>query len=103
MRFVVMGIKKSLAEKVELPVGTFTEDNYRTVYDAIADLETIPTVVDIKDDTGTLVPPIDEISELGRCLRNSDVLKNHVITNTSAKPLWSVLRSEAGPKLPCIG
>lgn len=82
MRFVVMGIKKSLAEKVELPVGTFTEDNYRTVYDAIADLETIPTVVDIKDDTGTLVPPIDEISELGRCLRNSDVLKNHVITNT---------------------
>ena len=41
MRFVVIGIKKSLTETVKLPLGSFNEDNYRTVRDAIADLETV--------------------------------------------------------------
>ncbi len=82
MRFVVMGIKKDLVEKVELPQGTFTEDNYRTVFDAIGDLEDVPTVTDIAEDVGTPLPKKDSLGELGNALRDTDVLKNHVVTKT---------------------
>ena len=82
MRFVVMGIKKSLTDKVKLPRGRFTENNYRTVRDAIADLETVATVTEISDDTGTMLTPISEISSLGKQLRDSDCLRNHIVTNT---------------------
>src|SRR5699024_1974585 len=53
MRFVVMGIKRSLTETVKLPKGSFSEENYRTVRDAIADLETVQPVKNIADDIGT--------------------------------------------------
>lgn len=82
MRFVVMGIKKSLVESVELPVGTFSEENYRTVYDAISDLETIPTKINLIDDVGTPVPKLEHPGELIKILRDTNSLKNHVITNT---------------------
>lgn len=82
MRFIVMGIKKSYTENVKLPEGSFTEENYRTVKDAILDLENIDTVTDVKSDTGTAVPEINEISELGRKLRDADTLYNHIVTNT---------------------
>ena len=82
MRFIVMGIKKSYTENVKLPEGSFTEENYRTVKDAILDLENIDTVTDVKSDTGTAVPEINAISELGRKLRDADTLYNHIVTNT---------------------
>lgn len=83
MRFIVMGIKKSIADKVELPKGVFGEKQYRTVHDAIADLEDVEPVFDVEEDHGILLPEPAEISELGKMLRNAPVLKNHMITRTT--------------------
>lgn len=82
MRFVVMGIKKTLASEVKLPLGSFHEENYRTVRDAIQDLEEVPTVYDVAKDIGTPLADAQNISDLGKALRDSSVLKNHIITNT---------------------
>ena len=82
MRFVVMGIKKTLASEVKLPLGSFHEENYRTVRDAIQDLEDVPTVYDVAKDVGTPLAEVQNISDLGKALRDSIVLKNHIITNT---------------------
>lgn len=82
MRFVVMGIKRSMSETVKLPQGSFTEENYRTVRDAIADLEEVAPVKNIADDVGIPLKMHSEISVLGEGLRDADVLKNHIITNT---------------------
>lgn len=82
MRFVVMGIKKCLADTVKLPEGSYQEENYRTVRDAISDLEEISPVINLADDTGIALPDIKEISDLGRKLRDADILFNHIITNT---------------------
>ena len=82
MRFVVMGIKRSMSETVKLPQGSFTEENYRTVRDAIADLEEVAPVKNIADDVGIPLEMHSEISALGEALRDADVLKNHIITNT---------------------
>lgn len=81
-RFVVMGIKKSLTDEVKLPLGSFTEENYRTVRNAISDLEDVRTVTEVSEDTGTPVEPLIEISDLGRALRDTTSLHNHIITNT---------------------
>lgn len=83
MRFVVLGIKKSISEKIALPNGTFDEDQFRTVRDAIGDLESVPPVDDIADDHGVELKPVDRISVLGKSLRNAPVLRNHVITKTT--------------------
>ena len=82
MRFVVMGIKKSLSENVKLPEGSFKGKKYRTVRDAIADLENVEPVKNTSDDTGKKLEKCDSISELGKSLRNASVLKNHIITDT---------------------
>lgn len=82
MRFVVMGIKKSLTDTVKLPRGSFTEETYRTVRDAISDLESVVPVTEISDDIGTALPEVTEISALGQQLRDTDCLHNHIITNT---------------------
>ena len=82
MRFVVMGIKKSLTDTVKLPKGSFTEETYRTVRDAISDLETVAPVTEVSADTGTALFEITEISALGQQLRDTDCLRNHIITNT---------------------
>ena len=82
MRFVVMGIKRSLSDSIKLPQGSFTEENYRTVRDAIADLENVAPVKNISDDVGTPLGECTEISELGKALRDTSVLKNHIITDT---------------------
>ena len=82
MRFVVMGIKKSLTDTVKLPKGSFTEGTYRTVRDAISDLETVAPVTEVSDDTGIALPEVAGISALGQQLRDTDCLHNHIITNT---------------------
>lgn len=82
MRFVVMGIKRNISTKVALPRGRFDEDEYRTVRDAIEDLAEVNTVTDISSDIGTPLKKV-ELSELGKSLRDSDVLYNHIITKTT--------------------
>lgn len=84
MRFVVVGIKKSLTTDFEFPSGSFNQENYRTVKDAIGDLESITPVYSLEEDkNGIPVAPIAEISSLAKSLRNSKILKNHIITKTT--------------------
>ena len=83
MRFIMIGIKKRIADSVKLPKGSYSEKTYRTVRDAIADLEDIDPVYDVKEDVGI---PLDEkknLSELAKSLRDSATLINHVITKTT--------------------
>ena len=81
-RFIVIGIKKSLTDTVQLPIGIFSEKYYRTVQDAIGDLQNVPTVTDVAEDIGTPLKKADDISELGKSLRDTDTLFNHIITKT---------------------
>ena len=85
MRFVVMGIKRSISSKIALPNGRFDADEYRTVRDAIGDLEDVKPVVDLEDDKeGISLESKPNLGELATALRNTDVLRNHMITKTTA-------------------
>lgn len=85
MRFVVIGIKRSISTKIALPNGRFDADEYRTVRDAIGDLEDVDPVVDLKEDqNGIELQPKENLGELASSLRNSSVLRNHMITKTTA-------------------
>ena len=81
-RFVAIGIKKCISEKFELPVGTF--ENYRTVKDALFDIEDVESVTDSTNGV-KLRKPKGKLSELATMLRDSDILYNHIITKTTAK------------------
>lgn len=84
MRFVVMGIKKSISSKVALPKGRFDADEYRTVRDAIEDLEDVNPVFDLNDDIeGIQIPQKENLGELASALRNAPVLRNHIVTKTT--------------------
>ena len=83
MRFVMVGIKKSIADKVELPQGSIPEKDYRTVHDAIADLENVDPFYEKDDDVGIPLDKPGEISSLAEELRDSAVLKNHIVTKTT--------------------
>ena len=84
MRFVVIGIKRSISTKIALPKGRYDEDEYRTVRDAIADLETVPPVYNLDEDKeGIRINAIDGLNELAASLRDSTLLKNHIITKTT--------------------
>ncbi|MDP1187289.1 DNA cytosine methyltransferase [Klebsiella pneumoniae] len=89
MRFVIMGVKKEIAQNISLPEGTFTEDHFRTVEDAIKDIENIQTAVTVNEGSiGIKLPMLqDSISELGQQLRDSDILYNHVSTETTPHAL----------------
>ena len=83
MRFVVMGIKRNISSQINLPQEQFTEEQYRTVKEAISDLEDIQPVYDIDDDTGILLQPVKGLSKLATLLRDAKSLKNHIITKTT--------------------
>lgn len=84
MRFVIVGVKKKISDKIALPIGSFDEDQYRTVRDAIEDLEDVTPVYSLEEDKGTNIGNVKEISVLGRQLRNTTVLKNHIVTKTTS-------------------
>lgn len=82
MRFVVMGIKKSISSMAVLPKGRLEEDEYLTVHDAISDLEDVEPVFEIEKDTG--IPLLHkELGGLAGALRDSEVLRNHIVTKTT--------------------
>jgi DNA (cytosine-5)-methyltransferase 1 len=89
MRFVVMGIKKTIAKDINLPTGTFSEENFRTVEDAIKDIENIDAVIKVDEgESGIKLSKTSEtISDLGQQLRDSDILYNHVSTETTPEAL----------------
>ncbi len=84
MRFVVMGIKRTLTDEVKLPLGSFTEENYRTVRDAIEDLADVTPVKTVSADTGILLAEKNDLGQLGAALRDTNILRNHIVTNTGA-------------------
>ena len=89
MRFVVIGVKKEKSDSIALPIGSFTEETFRTVKDAISDLENVDAVSEIAEgDKGLLLDVADEpISDLCRQLRDSKTLRNHVATATTPEAL----------------
>lgn len=85
MRFVIIGIKRNISAKIALPKGRFDADEYRTVRDAISDLEDVEPVTSLQEDQdGIVLQSADKLSELAESLRDSSVLKNHIITKTTA-------------------
>ena len=88
MRFIVMGIRKDIASKIDLPKGSFFFVNYRTVRDAIEDLELICPEYDIEEDkTGIPLAEMTDCGDLCRLLRDSSVLRNHIATKTTETAL----------------
>ena len=84
MRFVVVGVKRGISTKIALPKGHLDEDQYKTVREAISDLETVKPVYDLKDDQkGIDIQPLDGLNELAASLRDTNILKNHIITKTT--------------------
>jgi len=98
MRFVIMGVKKAIAQKVELPKGFVCEKEFRTVFDAIGDLEPITAWRKMEDDAAGIVLPkaLGDISALGKVLRDADVLKNHIATATTPEALKRFRSLKAG-------
>lgn len=83
-RFVAMGIKKSISAVVFLPSRKIKDGHYKTVHDAIYDLEGVPPVYDLADDeNGIPLEHKEQLSSLAQQLRDSDILKNHIITKTT--------------------
>ena len=64
--------------------------------DAIGDLQNVPTVTDVAEDIGTPLKKADDISELGKSLRDTDTLFNHIITKTreTAMERFTINRGE---------
>lgn len=70
--------------KVALPKGRFDADEYRTVRDAISDLEEVTPVFDLEDDKdGIRIERKENLNELASALRNAEVLRNHIVTKTT--------------------
>ena len=87
MRFVVMGIKKSISNKAVLPKPKFDEDEYRTVRDAIADLEEVEPFITVTDDIGRTLNDTPNMSDLAKKLHDTDLVMNHIITATTETAL----------------
>jgi len=83
MRFVVMGVKKEISPQIALPKGQYKEKGYRTVRDAIEDLEDTMPFTKIEEDVGITLGPKEGVSELATMLRDSVLLKNHIVTETT--------------------
>lgn len=85
MRFVIMGIRRDVAGSITLPKGEFPENKFRTVEDAIKDIEDVDAQYKVSDgDKGIVLPPASRnISELGMRLRDTELLHNHVATETT--------------------
>lgn len=87
MRFVVMGIKKSISNKAVLPKPKFDEDEYKTVRDAIGDLEEVEPFISVTDDIGRTLNDTPNMSDLAKKLHDTDLVMNHIITATTETAL----------------
>lgn len=83
MRYVIMGIKSTISSKVALPRGSFDEDQYRTVKEAIGDLENIVPFINLEDDIGIPMEKCEGLSKLAESLRDTELLRNHITTKTT--------------------
>lgn len=86
MRFVIVGVKRSIANEALLPTPRFKPEEYLTVRHAIEDLENVSPVDDITQDHGMTVSLPEEKSPLSK-LRDSTTIWNHIITQTTPTAL----------------
>lgn len=86
MRFVIVGVKRSIASEALLPTPRFKPEEYLTVRHAIEDLEGVTTVDDISQDHGTPVALPETKGPLSK-LRDSNTIWNHIITRTTPTAL----------------
>lgn len=77
-RFIIVGTKAGIS--YEKPDVEFGQDSFRTVYDAISDIQDIPVSTDINAQP-IILPKADNLSDLAQMLRGK-LLHNHVSTAT---------------------
>lgn len=86
-RYIAVGIREDLAEKnnimPKLPEAIFIPEEYRTVSDAIKDLEQITPVYNVNEAGMSLESFTYDETPLTKYLRDSALLSNHVATETS--------------------
>ena len=83
-RFIVLGVRKDIVDKVSLPTGEFLDKEYNTVEDAIKDLEDVEPFINLHEDVkGIKLEKKLKISKLAESLRDSKILYNHIITKTT--------------------
>ena len=89
MRFVIMGLKKTLSANVHLPEGMYSGTNSYTVHDAISDIENIAVSTETADgEKGVQLASVPvAMSQLGKMLRNTKILYNHISTDTTPEAL----------------
>jgi Site-specific DNA methylase len=85
MRYIILGVKKYIADNIELPKGTMKEEQFKTVHDAIWDLENINVTTNVAEGIkGVTIGKVPNgISSLGLALRDSNKLFNHISTETT--------------------
>jgi len=82
MRFIIIGAKNRGGKDFELPKGTFQSKAYRTVRDAIGDLEEIEPVYEVAN-SPLRIPSVNLAPKsLAHALRNTNKLYNHIITRS---------------------
>ena len=86
MRFVIVGVKRSISNEAVLPTPRLKPDEYQTVRDAIEDLESVEPFDDITKDHGIAFEPIESDAPLSK-LRDSKVLWNHIVAKTTPTAL----------------
>lgn len=85
-RFIMIGIKNSIAESVTFPEGSVKVPS--TVRDAIEDLEDVIPHYNLDEDVhGIKLDNKRCTNRLWSHLRDSDVLRNHIVTKTSKTAL----------------
>ncbi|WP_048746389.1 DNA cytosine methyltransferase [Paenibacillus sp. P22] len=80
-RYISLGISKKLKVLPRLPDPKYKPSAYRTVSDAIKDLESIEPSFDVEK-APLEVKPLQIASRLSSSLRDSELLFNHVVTET---------------------
>ena len=85
MRYIILGVKKYIADNIELPKGTMKEEQFKTVHDAIWDLENINVTTNVAEGIkGVTIGKVPNgIYSLGLALRDSNKLFNHISTETT--------------------
>ncbi|MDD2299975.1 MAG: DNA cytosine methyltransferase [Fermentimonas sp.] len=87
MRFIIIGVKNRGDRDIALPAAAFSIESYRNVRDAIGDLEGIKPVYEVTDPP-VPIPTLKLAPEsLAYSLRTTNVLHNHVITQSTETAL----------------
>lgn len=93
-RFIIVGLKKEMNAKYIAPEIRFTEDNYRTVHDAIADIQEVTPFTEVTGDYIELEAHPDA-TVLEKELRGR-ALYNHITTATRATAMARFKALKAG-------